>query len=456
MNGPETIGPPLRVVVSTHTSPGYVPPARFSADQIVLGPNYPNARRNDGGLSSLTLPPGAWDVPATMAQAGIERIDLFVAFVDAFFGCVPRNLAALDCPKLLLVGDTHHGDHPLRAMLSYALAEPYDMRLLVHDPHHVHWFAEAGLAAEGLPGLNVLHFPQARPRDPEGLVFVGATGERHPHRQRLLEGLAAAGRTVTIARDTPEGAARRYAAASASLNVSLNGDLNMRVFEVPGAGGLLVTERLAPQAALDHWFREGEHCLAFADLDELVRTLDRLEGDPKMGAEIARAGHRRYLDRFTPDRFADHAIARATGKAGDADLLMPRDRRLDAVTARSAADLIGRLAVYEFLQERHRLDPAIDVAFLAGTDARLACDAVDLPRLRAHWLGEAAVGALFVRAGVAGQVAMSQPQAAVTRRWDVVVAPPEIDPGLLPPARWHVVVGDPAGMPPAFVERGAA
>jgi len=66
--------------------------------------------------------------------------------------------------------------------------------------------------------------------------------------------------------------------------------IKARVFEVPGAGGLLLTE---PAEHLDEYFLSGEEIVVFENIESLADTIRALLADPEKRDAIARAGHAR-------------------------------------------------------------------------------------------------------------------------------------------------------------------
>ncbi len=80
--------------------------------------------------------------------------DIFIAKVDSFFNVVPRNIQALDCIKILILGDTQHGIKPLEKMIEYAQSEPYDFYISDHKRHHLWYYHLAKIKnLFWLPGL---------------------------------------------------------------------------------------------------------------------------------------------------------------------------------------------------------------------------------------------------------------------------------------------------------------
>ena len=79
--------------------------------------------------------------------------------------------------------------------------------------------------------------------------------------------------------------------------------LKARTFEVPGAGGLLLSEAVPD---LEDYYKIGEEIVAFASHEDLVNRVRFLLSNPNRRDEIAWAGHRRtvkehtYENRFAP------------------------------------------------------------------------------------------------------------------------------------------------------------
>ncbi|WP_196795148.1 CgeB family protein [Mariprofundus ferrooxydans] len=79
--------------------------------------------------------------------------------------------------------------------------------------------------------------------------------------------------------------------------------IKARVFEVPGAGGLLVTEKAEH---LDEYYVPGEEIIVFDDIDDLVEKTEYLLAHPDRRDAIAQAGYARtkaehsYESRFGP------------------------------------------------------------------------------------------------------------------------------------------------------------
>ncbi|MEO7405007.1 MAG: glycosyltransferase [Burkholderiales bacterium] len=193
--------------------------------------------------------------------------------------------------------------------------------------------------------------PAAECRYP--VSFVGAA---YGNRRRWIEGLAARGIAVVCFgagwANGPIAASevtRVFRDSAVSLNFADSGlhlrglmpyrdrQLKARVFEVPGAGGLLLTQ-VAP--GLDRYYRAGEEVLSFDSLDDAARQIKRVLDDPAERDRIAQAGHRRTRAEHTSGRrleaLLEAAIAlRERGRGGvvNSGTDTPANARLAALRA---------------------------------------------------------------------------------------------------------------------------
>ncbi|MBX3325285.1 MAG: glycosyltransferase [Nitrospira sp.] len=87
--------------------------------------------------------------------------------------------------------------------------------------------------------------------------------------------------------------------------------IKARVFEVPGYGGCLLTER-APN--LEQYFRVGEEILSFEGEDELVRAVKTLLARPDRRDQVAQNGFERVRREHTYDRRFDDMLKELSGR----------------------------------------------------------------------------------------------------------------------------------------------
>lgn len=372
----------MRVLYSTHTSPDYIPPLVISEQQIVVGPKYPR-RIEDGVVRSLNVAPGRYDLAALVSSLPVEqRPDLTVVLADAYQNCVPEKLASVPGRKLLLLADTHHGIAPLQKMLAYARQEPFDHIIVTHDPHHLHWFAEADVAPTTyIPNINCSYFPQRLivNREPS-IIFVGQAGQLHPRRQHFLHAIQNAGLPLVVRQVPAPMAATMYNSTQITFNCSLNGDLNMRVFEVMAAGGFLVTDRLSPQSGLETLFRRGKEYVDYESLDDLLNVLRYYLAHPAECLKIAKAGRKAYLREHRPTQRVCDLLEFVSGKSAGPSF--KNDLRAAPNYDGFGENLEERIRLYELLQNLSLQSERVIVLADATLGARVISDFVDLPRLK--------------------------------------------------------------------------
>jgi hypothetical protein len=369
------------VLYSTHTAPNYIPPLLISERQIIIGPNYPDASEGSR-VKSIRVAPGRYDLGALIpALPKDQRPELTVVLIDSFQNCVPENLAAVPGRKLLLVADTHHGDAPLQKCLAYARKQPFDRIALIHDPHHLHWFTEAKIAPTTyIPNVNVAYFPQQfnEHRQPQ-IVFVGQASQWHPRRSRLLQIIQKAGLPLIVQQAPASAAAAMYAATQITFNCSLNGDLNMRVFEAIAAGGFLITDRLSPQSGLEGLFQRDEHYVDYENEYDLLAKLRHYLARPRECLKIALAGQRAYLKNHQPAQRVSDLL---TFVFSDGAVSPARDQRALARNDGFGHDLDDRVRLYEICQNISLRNERALVVVDAALGGRVIADLVDLPRLK--------------------------------------------------------------------------
>jgi hypothetical protein len=415
------------VVLCWPIDTSYMPFFRISPRQLTIGLRYVQPMNCNvcADLPDIVLPTGsAYDLDATMRHAGVtEPPDLIVVLTSSSGVNQPVNLGAFRCPKLLICGDTHHMHRPIRSLIDYARVEAFDAVASVYDRHHLHWFLSAGFSScAWLPGITVRHLsPPWAPQRVDQVAFIGQMGAHHGWRNLVLERIAAAGIPLQAGLATREHAAVLYGQSLASFNGSLNGDLNMRVFEVLSAGGFLLTDRLSPQAGLEFLLRPGQDCETYADADELIDKLAFYRRMPMAALRIAEQGAATYQR----EHLAEYGIMALREWMLDGrlpDRLNPRHDLRMATSQKAARQLDLRLEAYEMLQERQRVQPGLSVLVSPGWPLASVMDLADLVRTRVSVVGPApALRAAAASASVLEQVAFVETDAAMHQDWDMLL-----------------------------------
>ncbi|HEY4329099.1 MAG TPA: glycosyltransferase [Phycisphaerae bacterium] len=397
-------------------------------EELFCGPEVPNP-----------APPGQWRAPVGTFDiaAFIKTLprpfnnpNMLVVFYDSERRINPMNLAAVKCPRILSIGDTHHLTTPLQTPIDLAKREPYDLVLLEYNRQHLHFFLEAGIKqARWLPSFAISPIehkphPPGMPRE-RRVSFLGSQ-DRHPYRSYILQELPKRGVEVDVGRGSHAGIATEYTKTRVNLNISLNGDLNQRIFEIPAAGGFMITDRLSPESGLELLLKNGRQITTFDTVEHLIDLIRHYLAHPLEADAIATAGNQAYMHRHRPqDKIRDlHAMLRG-------DMPTEYDAALERRTLLANdpwEKLRHRIALYEILRNLHRDNGKMDILFWKGME-RAASDAVDLPRATVSIVRDPATHApnVLAEAGLADRVNWIDPRALVggekwgDGHWNVVV-----------------------------------
>jgi MoaA/NifB/PqqE/SkfB family radical SAM enzyme/tetratricopeptide (TPR) repeat protein len=360
-------------------------PPRLAAEQIICGPDWLDADIG-GYVTTRNTPAGEYDLAAVAARLPADQQpDAVVCLVDASWRSLPRNLQAFRGPKVLLVADTHHLNAPLTGMIRYAQSERFDRIVLLYDRHHWEFFAAAGLKPlYWFPGLTFPHDDrtvaaarQTAAREAR-IAFVGQTGICHPRRIQLLAQLHAQQLPLSVRAGSQREGLGFYGSSAIGFNSSLNGDLNLRVFEILASGAMLLTDALAPASGLGDVWQPGRDLVTYASAAELVERARHAVGHPEETAAIGAAGARWFDEHFSAAARQEAFQRLVVDGVAPAKFSLPTAA---ATTHRSAAIPPRLVAGYEYVQELHRnldrvivqLDETVPEAFaqLCATLPRL-------------------------------------------------------------------------------------
>lgn len=378
-----TVLPQPNAIFSCLAAPSYYRDVIVSENEVFVGPDCENAER-DGRIRAIKTPGGEYDMAAVVrALPAAQYPDILVVKADVTMRNVPRNLRDVRCPRVLLVGDTHHMERPLRKLARYAMEEPFDAIVMDHTRHHGHFLVKAGLSnVHWIPCFDYVLRP--RPLDgprPDPVIFVGQVGTCHPFRRHVLGTAQAADPRIIVRRAPPEVAADLYAASRISLNCSLNGDLNLRVFEVLGSGGLLFTDRLTRQSGLELLFRDGEHLVTYDGPGDLLEKIDHYLGHPEEAERIRRNGHGELIRNHHPEVKRRQLFDLVFDGRHDAILSLATDRRCVRGGELGPARFQADAALYERLQNLHWGSRSVTLFADPTVDAALLENIADLPRI---------------------------------------------------------------------------
>lgn len=124
----------MRVLILTG-SPSY---ARASLqlfnEQIVAGPDWPDAQTLDGCWLSVRTPMGEYDLAELLAKIpDYQRPDAVVCIADRQWRNRPRNLRAFPGNRILVLSDRPGEEPAVADLFSYLGRESFDRVMLMRD-----------------------------------------------------------------------------------------------------------------------------------------------------------------------------------------------------------------------------------------------------------------------------------------------------------------------------------
>jgi hypothetical protein len=224
-------------------------------------------------------------------QSGELKPDL-VLLIDPAGQFFPRGLESMPCPTAVYLIDVH-----LNIELREMLVPFFDYAFVAQRDYVDHFRALRNGQVEWLPLAcdPEIHGPRSRTK----LWDVGFVGHVHSQvRARRLRLLAERFRVNEYEHAYPrEQIAEIYSQSKIVFNSSINGDLNMRVFEAMASGSMLITDHI-PNGQSD-LFQKGVHLVEYSNDDELVAQVEYYLARDEERERIAKAAQQEVLARHT-------------------------------------------------------------------------------------------------------------------------------------------------------------
>lgn len=379
-----------RVLLSWEINPGYATPIKFSENQITVcrEQKYINHffKISNLGISAWT-PEGTYDLYEFLVENKIEtNFDLVVVWSSSArshqgFYNHPTGIEKFNCPVLLILGDTHHMDEPISSMIEYANSEPFTHIISIYDRQHLHFFSKIQNSPSlgWFPGLSVHHEEREyRENKDFSICCLGNFASAHLYRRQVLDLLSQRSINYLLGTRDSNSSSEIYSNSLISLNVSLNGDLNLRNFEIMCSGGFLLTDRLSEESGQNSLFSLGEHIEVYRDLSDLQKKIDYYLTHPNRAIEIARNGHHFYCKTLQPRKVIERLIkwifTEEIAEIND----VSKDFRVRLGKILPPNIHANRAKKYELLQELVRKNPFIRVGISESLSPAEFLDALDL------------------------------------------------------------------------------
>jgi hypothetical protein len=180
-----------------------------------------------------------------------------------------------------------------------------------------------------------------------------------------------------------------YGSSLVGLNVSLNGDLNLRCFEIMAAGGALLTDRLSPESGWESLWQEGRELSTYGTPEEMVERARQLLARPAEARALGEAAAAWFDAHFNEKRRrAAFASLVCDGRA-PTEFAEKGPSRPVFSSSRHPEQTRTALQVYEEIQEVHGQQESLRIVFDPGVPANFERLFRTLPRVEIARLGTA-------------------------------------------------------------------
>lgn len=206
----------------------------------------------------------------------------------------PLGLESIQCITVAYLIDVHQD---LKSRLQTSLL--FDL-VFIAQKDYLHFFNQNGQPLTSWLPLacdSEIHNQSAVTRQYE-VGFVGNLGHRDTPRWKVLTAILPLFKTNDYQRyHSPLEMGNVYGQSKIVFNTSINGDVNMRVFEAMAAGALLVTDRIGN--GLSELFKEDVHYVGYDSVDEAKEKISFYLSHDAERVKIAQAGQQEVLEHHT-------------------------------------------------------------------------------------------------------------------------------------------------------------
>jgi len=375
----------MNIFIFTHGMPALLPQVFIDPTETVCGVFHNNLCTN-GKYKYMNTPGGTFDCQQVFAKVRPQdQPDTILVHTDGGAQCAPINLPD-NCVKVLLIGGaTHFGKDPLQKMVQYVHAEKFDA-IFVWNRHNAHFFTELGFSnVYWMPGLTfaVPTIVQSKEKKHD-LCFFGQLGKYHPRRVRIIKALSDKNIKIAGGKLPRRDSLELVSQSRLSLNISLNGEFNMRVFESTQNGALLFNDELSEFSGLQLFYKNDDSIVSFANVEDLIEKLNYYSKHPQDAKRIAEKGqsitNRQFS--FSARRDAFYALLN-NGETQEAFRLINEPRcKIQASSPQNKNATLRRIQIYELAQEIHRTKESSRIILTGDASPFIAVDMADLVRLK--------------------------------------------------------------------------
>ena len=289
----------------------YWPIPYFSDQMVVIGP-YLNIEYSDKTNNinhfikkKILVKSGAIDLKPILEKVSeIFEPDILICWFDPN-GYFLKNINCFKGPKVMLDGDCHHLHRAIEKHVHYSLKEKFDY-IICGDRRMVNIFeninSKKNFWLPGFKSQTKLLRPIQNPKN--SIAHVGQNSKLHIKRNQYLKILYKTSLPIKQIIVPKKEVFEIYNQNTLSLNISLNGDMNDRWFQVPGAGGVLISNKLTENTGYNRIYSDDE-IPTFSSPKEAISIMKKLLTDRELRYKIASKAHYKYINTIRRSRILE-------------------------------------------------------------------------------------------------------------------------------------------------------
>jgi|GEM_PF-6916494 len=371
-------------VLLWHCSPEPYTPPVLSKNQVTgILENFYEPYAKSSATDTFPVPRAEFDINKLFEARFISKPKHLFICIDSTIPYLPRNLKNIAEKVFICLGDSHHLKNPISRLRIYIKSEDVDGIIFTNNIRHAHWFRDITHATFYFePALTAKIFSNEKLLDgyrSQDIVLYGQIGNFHPRRSRLAPQLIR-DNIIKYINGVDSLIIQELHANIACLNITLNSDLNNRIFEIAQTGALLIIDQIADTNGSGTILKPGVNCLTFANYNELEKLLkdkNRLSSMQKiLGMNLYNEYHSYWS--------LSNIIRRLNTPLNDkfTSLNTYRDTRYTNIDLSFTLSVQKRLIIYEHLLELHRIFENISLFIDSPYKNIIDLDLNDLPRIK--------------------------------------------------------------------------
>ena len=370
-------------VVLWYSDPSFFLPPKLSNNQITgILTDFIKSASSALNTPIFPIPRGEFDTSKLLNSNSIEKPHYLFVCIDSTIPYMPRNLKNSALNTYICLGDSHHLPNPISRLRKFIESEEVDGVIFTNNVRHQHWFRDITKAKFYFePGIFAHNFENERllykNRDHK-VILYGQIGNFHPRRARIAPLLIAKNK-VNYIKGSNASLSEALHTSTAALNITLNADLNSRIFEIAQTGALLIIDEIATNNGNGTVLIPDQNCLMYKTAEELELILDRKSQLSSMQKSLGLKLYTEFKERWGINNIRRKLSQQKISGVCTLNTDTRNDSRLSIINSLISLDV--RLAFYEYFLELHRCSETINVLINSKFKNILREDLNDLPRL---------------------------------------------------------------------------